>query len=87
MEEGAVLVQISRELFLAFVADRPRTLLMYLQTVSERPCRLGRPCSRCSCRCQGMVLISSTVTEDHDGDERLCSQKNQLDQTGLMPMA
>ncbi len=35
MEEGAVLVQISRELFLEFVADRPRTLLMYLQTVSD----------------------------------------------------
>lgn len=49
LEEGAVLVQISQELFLEFVADRPRTLLMYLQTVRllvSDPVRLPSGCLR-----------------------------------------
>ncbi|KAK9862379.1 hypothetical protein WJX84_007181 [Apatococcus fuscideae] len=41
LEQGAVLVQISRELFLEFVADRPRTLLMYLQTAIARLWRVA----------------------------------------------
>ncbi len=32
-DEGALLVQISRRLFLGFVASKPRTLQIYLQKV------------------------------------------------------
>ena len=33
MEEGALMVQISQHLFLAFIASKPRTLQIYLQKV------------------------------------------------------
>ena len=33
LEEGAVLVQVSRELFMRFIAAKPRTLQIYLHKV------------------------------------------------------
>ena len=33
LDEGAVLVQVSRELFMRFIAAKPRTLQIYLHKV------------------------------------------------------
>ena len=35
LDEGAVLVQVSRELFLHFISAKPRTLQLYLHKVTD----------------------------------------------------
>lgn len=50
LDEGAVLVQVSRELFMRFIAAKPRTLQIYLHKVhsSRRQYRVSVPISASS---------------------------------------
>ena len=41
MEEGATLVNVPRDLFISFIAAKPRTLQIYLHKVT---CLLAQPC-------------------------------------------
>jgi len=43
MEEGATLVNVPRDLFISFIAAKPRTLQIYLHKVI---CPLAYPCMK-----------------------------------------
>jgi hypothetical protein len=44
MEEGATLVNVSRDLFISFIAAKPRTLQIYLHKVFPQPFALAQGC-------------------------------------------
>ena len=44
LDEGAVLVQVSRDLFMRFVAAKPRTLQIYLHKVKPTAFRMNLNC-------------------------------------------
>ena len=46
-EEGALLTQVSRDLFVAFIVGKPRTLQIYLHKVSSHALAFNLACARC----------------------------------------